>query len=112
MTLGETIKNRRTQLNLSQAELGKRIGSNDSCVSRVERTSKAKFEVLTAIASALDSNIVELLVSAGYGGQPHSDESIVVPSCDMKYLSEEDQTYIKTFIEALVEKRKRERGEL
>lgn len=108
MTLGEAIKARRNQLGLSQDEVGKRFGSNDARVSRMERTSNGQIQTLIAIADALECNIVDILISAGYGEKPSEEHFEVIPAGDMRYLSEEDKKYIKIIIDAIVEKRKRE----
>lgn len=108
MTLGEAIKTRRNQLGLSQDEVGKRIGSNDSRVSRMERTSNGQIQTLIAIAEVLECDVVDILVSAGFGKSQKTDHLDILCESEVKYLTEEDRKYIKTFIDALIEQRKRE----
>jgi len=108
MTLGEVIKTRRKQLGYSQDEVGKKIGSNDSRVSRMERTSNGQIQTLIAIAEVLECDVVDILVSAGYGKALKAEASDMLSTADAQYLTEEDRKYIKTFIKALAEQRKRE----
>lgn len=105
MTIGEAIKERRNKLGLSQDVLGKKIGANDSCVSRIERGGKVQIDTLAAIAGALETDIADILTAAGYA---RSSGVVLVAESDMKYLSEDDIKYIKVFTEAFIQKRKRE----
>ena len=62
MTLGETIKDYRTQLNLSQTELGDRIGVSRQAVSKWGNgSSDPSTTNLIALASLFDITPVEML---------------------------------------------------
>ena len=105
MTIGEVIKQRRDALGISQASLGKIVGKNDAYISRIEKKSKICVDALVELADALDLNLEDILISAGY---IKKDTLFFIPESDITYLSENDVEYINTFIGAIIEKRKRE----
>lgn len=55
LTVGEFVKKRRTELNLTQAELAERINSDACYISRIETGArKITINNLVALANALD----------------------------------------------------------
>lgn len=56
MTTGERIKNRRTELGMTQSELGARLGMQKSAVSKIERGTvvNLKRDTIAALCIALD----------------------------------------------------------
>lgn len=46
-------------------------------------------------------------MSAGYGKSQKTDPLDMLCESEVKYLTEEDRKYIKTFIDALIEQRKK-----
>lgn len=68
LTIGERIAFRRRQLNISQAELGKRCGLSDSVICRIEGGKNKRDERIEAIVEALGLSMVEF-----YGGQVEAD---------------------------------------
>lgn len=61
MTTGELIKERRTELGLSQRELGERLGVTGSMIGQYENgTRTPKFQTLCKIAAALETQVANL----------------------------------------------------
>lgn len=61
MSIGENIKRLRTNLNLKQTELAKKVGVTPSMITQIERGSKVPSMPLgKAIANALNCDINEL----------------------------------------------------
>lgn len=61
MTTGELIKERRTELGLSQRELGGRLGVTGSMIGQYENgTRTPKFQTLCKIAAALETQVANL----------------------------------------------------
>lgn len=67
MTLGQIIKDKRQDLNLSQMELAERIGISQSQICKMETdTSKPSYDVLILLANVLQCNINDLINEKGY----------------------------------------------
>lgn len=106
MTIGEIIKCRRKELNLSQASLGKKIESSDADISRIEKGSSVSVEKLVKIAEALDLNLLDILTTAGFYSDMSVRSSALIRDEDLECLTKDDLEYISCFVHALVEKRK------
>ena len=106
MTIGEIIRQRRKELRLSQANLGKMIETNDADISRIEKGSSVSIEKLVKITEVLELNLVDVLTSAGIYSHTPSISTSLVTSEDFDFLTKDDLEYISFFINALVEKRK------
>lgn len=62
MTVGEKIKARREELDMSQEELARRIGCESrSHVSRIEKAEEITNKMAKRIAAALDMSVTELI---------------------------------------------------
>lgn len=67
MTLGQIIKDKRQDLNLSQIELAERIGISQSQICKMETDiSKPSYEVLILLAKVLKCNVNELTKEKRY----------------------------------------------
>ena len=77
MTLGEFMKNRRNELDMSRNQLANKAGISHTEVHRIEtgERKQASLKVLCAIADALNMPQEELLKVAGYA--PSDDTSAV-----------------------------------
>lgn len=62
MTTGQRIREARKSVNISQLELGERLGVSQAMIAQYENgTRNPKFETLQKIASALEIDVTELL---------------------------------------------------
>lgn len=123
MTIGRRIKEARTSINISQLELGKRLGVSQSMIAQYENNLRnPKLETLQKIADALGCTVDYLL-----GDVPEPDGKLVFAdeietpdpkkedrfdeiSCallgETKNLTEEDKELILSMIKFLAEKRR------
>lgn len=61
MTFGEKIKNIRKNKNITQGELGKRVGKTQQAICKLERMeSQPRYEMVVKLARALDVSLAEL----------------------------------------------------
>ena len=75
MTTGELIKERRTELGLSQRELGERLGVTGSMIGQYENgTRTPKFQTLCKIAAALETQVANL-----YGKDVSFEDGLKIP---------------------------------
>ncbi len=67
---GKRLKERRTELGLSQLDLAKRVGTSQGAIARYENRGKIpwQYETLKRLAQALDTTI-EFLVHGDHGGK-------------------------------------------
>ena len=65
MKINEIIKQKRTEKNISQRELGRRIGKTGQFISLIEKgTNKPSIDTLNDIAIALDCNLFDLTLDS------------------------------------------------
>lgn len=62
MSIGNAIKNKREELNISQVELAKRIGKSKSMICKIEKgVNDINTKNLAEIAKVLDCSICDLI---------------------------------------------------
>lgn len=104
--LGTTIKSRREELGYSQKKLGKMIDQSDSYVSRIEKGQDITLTSLSRLASALNIELIDLLVLSGHISNESIKKHQLVAYKDCSYLSKMDCEYISAFIESLISSKK------
>ncbi|MBE6149775.1 MAG: helix-turn-helix transcriptional regulator [Firmicutes bacterium] len=90
-SLSETIKESRNKLGISQRELAKRIGVDDSYIAKIESgiTKKPSVINLVKLGTELNLRIVELCQKSGYSGK-EINELFNLNSSDFRFLSDFD----------------------
>ena len=100
MTIGERIKQKRIELNLSQDELAKRVGyKSRSSIQKIESARKLPITKVAIMASALNC-------SPGYLMGWEDDEGNKIESHSEFELSPEDKQFIELFHNANPDRRK------
>lgn len=112
MTLAKRVKELREAKNLSQGDLAKMVGVERSSIGHIEtgRIQMPSKDILRAIAEALDTSPVELLVAAGYINRSDLPVNLADPTLDLylrhqKELDESDKEIIRTIIRSRSKKR-------
>lgn len=106
MDLGQIIRTRRKEKNISQKELGKALGLYDSDISKIEHGKDISLKLLDQIASVLELDILDVLVDSGYISEASVEKHQLIPWDGLSLLTEADMAYIKCFVNALIEKRR------
>lgn len=97
MNLGEVIRRLRLERNLSQAELGERIGKTHYLISAIERgVVSPSLETLVDIAKALGKPLYEIFFEIEKGSI--DDPSLAFVVDQMGKMSKEDLTILKRII--------------
>ncbi len=105
MNIGEQIRKYRSIANISQKELGKRLGMSQQQIAQYENGNrKPKFETLKKIGDALEIDILHLLPEGSYKELPLNDDDKFL-NVKHKYFTEVYGEIIeeKTFDEILLE---------
>lgn len=102
------IKNRRTELGFSQDKLGTLIGANDAYISRIEHGKEISIEALVKLSVELKIDLIDILVETGYISNESLSKHRIMQWQDSAYLTEQDCSYIKLFVNSLINKRKSE----
>lgn len=105
MDLGQIIRNRRKEKNISQKELGKALGLYDSDISKIERGKDISLKLLAQITSVLELDILDVLVDSGYISATSIEKHQIIPWNGASLLTDADMVYINCFVNALIEKR-------
>ena len=102
-SIGQLIREKRKEKNLSQKRLGALCGISDSEVMKIENGVRKtpNWESLCKIAKALDIHPFEYLLAAGY----ISEKDFQVKLLNLEKLSEEDIKYVQLFIDFIVERK-------
>jgi len=101
----ENLKRIRTEKNITQGELGKKIGVHPNHISRYERgDSSPSAEILKAFADALNISIDELVVGDRKGQTINSIQDIELIKLVKKIevLTDEEKETVKDLISAFI----------
>jgi len=109
MSVGDRIKELRLQLRLTQSDLAKKVGLSYIQIGRYEKQkSKPSAEVLQKLADALNTSADYLM--NGDSGQIAStkitDRDLLELFQAVNVLDDQDKNMVKTFLDALITKRK------
>lgn len=109
MNIGERIKSLRTEKGLTQTDLATKAEMNYIQIGRYEsQKTTPSTEVLQRIANALDTTADFLMngATADLASTQLQDKELLNLFNAVEKLSDEDKNMIKTFIDAIITKRK------
>lgn len=112
MTVGNRIKELRTGKKMTQAQLANEVGLSYIQIGRYEKQkSNPSAEVLQRLAEALNTTTDYLMngTSEQIAATKVTDRDLINLFKDVEQLSKEDQEMVKTFLDALITKRKIQR---
>jgi len=106
MTLGENITTLRKKKGLSQAELGKAIGTSGDIIGRYERDEvKPSIEVVIKIASTLEVSIDYLVGKTTF----ELDHNTMNRLQDIQKLDQDDKAHVFALLDAFIQSQKAKR---
>jgi transcriptional regulator with XRE-family HTH domain len=105
MDLGQIIRNRRKEKDISQKELCKALGLYDSDISKIERGKDISLTLLAQIANVLELDMLDVLVDSGYISATSVKKHQIIPWDGLSLLTDADIAYINCFVNALIDKR-------
>ena len=110
MELGQIIRNRRKEKKLSQKEFGKPFGLYDSDISKFERgKDDITLARLAQWIEILELDMLDVMVESGYISEDSVKKHQIIPWEGLSLLTDDDITYIRRFVNALIEERKGEK---
>lgn len=103
MTLGENITTLRKKKSISQAELGKTVGTSGDIIGRYERDEvKPSIEVVIKIADTLEVSIDYLVGKSAV----ELDKAVLKKIQDIQKLNEHDKAHVFALLDAFLQSQK------
>jgi len=103
MTLGEHITTMRKKKNLSQADLGKAIGTSGDIIGRYERDEvKPSIEVVVKIADTLEVSLDYLVGKSNV----ELDKTVLKKIHDIQKLNADDKAHVFALLDAFLQSQK------
>lgn len=110
--LGNLIKKKRKEKQLSCKKLGELCGVSDSLISNIEnnKTMQTSWITLCKIAKELSLSPIEILITAGYLSVQDIAPNLKLYNIDK--LSEEDFNLVQSYIDFLISRKKENQNDI
>ena len=102
ISIGEFIKNKRTELGLSQKKLGVMVGLSDSEIMKIENGTRKtpNWESLCKLAGVFEISPLEILLISGYITDDDINPQIKIKG--LEKLSDEDLKNVQQYIDFII----------
>ncbi|MDO5151130.1 MAG: helix-turn-helix transcriptional regulator [Oscillospiraceae bacterium] len=105
ISIGEFIKNKRTELGLSQKKLGVMVGLSDSEIMKIENGTRKtpNWESLCKLAGVFEISPLEILLISGYITDDDINPQIKIKG--LEKLSDEDLKNVQQYIDFIISRK-------